>query len=86
MINEVDKTSFTPYLNNKTTSVAVRYQSIIQPYYLIKSVIFWSKFNEVIRLFLCDIPLLLRLFCWGNKVEIRFLFSMFEHPTLRRAA
>ncbi|MDR0602879.1 MAG: hypothetical protein LBG80_01080, partial [Bacteroidales bacterium] len=38
-------------------------------------------FNEVIRLFLCDIPLLLRLFCWGNKVEIRFLFSMFEHPT-----
>ncbi|MDR0606418.1 MAG: hypothetical protein LBG80_19250, partial [Bacteroidales bacterium] len=40
-------------------------------------------FNEVIRLFLCDIPLLLRLFCWENKVEIRFLFSMFEHPTLR---
>jgi hypothetical protein len=31
MINVVDKTSFSPNLNNKTTSVAGIYQSIIQP-------------------------------------------------------
>jgi hypothetical protein len=83
MIKGIDKTSFSPYLKNKTTLVAGIYQSIIQPHYLIKSMIFWSKFNEAIRLFLCDIPLLLRLFCWGNKVKIRFHFSMFEHPALQ---
>jgi hypothetical protein len=49
MIKGVDKTLFLPYLKNKTTLVAVRYQFIIQPYYLIKSMIFWSKFNKVIR-------------------------------------
>jgi hypothetical protein len=85
-INKSQITIFLPYLKNKTTLVAVRYQFIIQPYYLIKSMIFWSKFNKVIRLFLCDISLLLRSFCWGNKVKIRFLFSMFEHPICRVVA
>jgi hypothetical protein len=47
MINGVDKTSFSPNSNNKTTSVAGVYQSIIQSYYLIKSVIFWSKFIQI---------------------------------------
>jgi hypothetical protein len=44
MINGIDKTSFSPNSNNKTTSVAGIYQSIIQPYYLIKSMRFWSNF------------------------------------------
>jgi hypothetical protein len=83
MINVVDKTSFSPNLNNKTTSVAGIYQSIIQPHYLIKSMIFGSKFNEVIRLFLYDITLLLRCFVGNIRLGIRFHFSMFEHPTLR---
>jgi hypothetical protein len=82
MINVADKTSFSPNLNNKTTSVAGIYQSI-QPHYLIKSMIFGSKFNKVIRLFLYDITLLLRCFVGKIRLGIRFLFSMFEHPTLR---